>query len=95
MLREDDDRLVQRAQGGDTGAFEMIVNRYRTRIYNLAYRMLGDHDRAHDAAQEAFIRAYRGLGTYRAPGRLSSWPGPSHYVGPGLAPALSPSKGLR
>ena len=73
-----DDRLVQRTLAGDLGAFGEIVNRYRTRIYNLAYRMLGDRERAQDAAQDVFIRAHDALGTYRpsggrGPHRLASW----------------------
>ncbi len=73
MPQEDDDRLVARALSGDTAAFEAIVNRYRKPIYNLAYRMLGTHDRADDAAQEAFVRAYTRLKTYRPGGRFSAW----------------------
>ncbi|MFQ6133751.1 MAG: RNA polymerase sigma factor [Armatimonadota bacterium] len=73
MPRTDDDLLVQRTLSGDTGAFEMLVDRYRTRVYNLAYRMVGDRDRADDLAQDAFIRAYRGLGTYRPGRKFSSW----------------------
>lgn len=68
-----DDRLVQRAVAGDLRAYGAIVDRYRSRIYNLAYRMLGDRDRAEDAAQEAFVRAYRGLESYRPSGRFAGW----------------------
>jgi RNA polymerase sigma-70 factor (ECF subfamily) len=68
-----DDRLVQRAVAGDLRAYGAIVDRYRSRIYNLAYRMLGDRDRAEDAAQEAFIRAYRGLRSYRPSGKFAPW----------------------
>ncbi len=78
MQPDTDDRLVQKALAGDLGAFGEIVNRYRTRIYNLAYRMLGDRERAEDAAQDVFIRAHDALDTYRPQGgrrphRFASW----------------------
>jgi len=68
-----DDRLVQKTLAGDLKAYGAIVDRYRGRIYNLAYRMLGDRDRAEDAAQEAFIRAHRGLQGYRPSGKFGAW----------------------
>lgn len=68
-----DSRQVRKALAGDVGAYGELVDRYRRRIYNLAYRMLGDPERAEDAAQEAFIRAYRGLRHYRPTGKFSSW----------------------
>ena len=67
-----DDRLVQRTLAGDPETYGDLVDHYRKRVYNLAYRMLGDRERAEDAAQEAFIRAYRGLKGYRPSGRFSS-----------------------
>ena len=68
-----DDRLVRRTLAGDLEAYGALVDRYRKRILNLTYRMLGDRERAEDAAQEAFIRAYRGLRSYRPSGRFSAW----------------------
>ena len=73
MELDTDDRLVQRTLAGDLKAYGALVDRYRRRVYNLAYRMLGDRERAEDAAQESFIRAYRGLQGYRPSGRFSSW----------------------
>jgi len=68
-----DDSLVQKTLEGDLGAYGELVNRYRSRIYNLAYRMLGDRERAEDAAQDAFIRAHSALETYKPPDRFASW----------------------
>ena len=73
MALDTDDRLVQKTLAGDLKAYGAIVDRYRSRIYSLAYRMLGDRDRAEDAAQEAFIRAYRGLERYRLSGKFGAW----------------------
>ena len=73
MQSDPDDRLVQRTLAGELGAFSVLVDRYRTRAVNLAYRMLGDRERADDAAQEGFVRAYRSLRTYRPCGKFRSW----------------------
>jgi RNA polymerase sigma-70 factor (ECF subfamily) len=51
------------------GAFEALVVEHQDRIYALALRMTGDHHEAEDAAQDAFVRAYRALAEY-PPGRI-------------------------
>jgi len=71
--RDPDDRLVERTLAGDLRAFELLVTRYRSALYSLAYRMAGDREEAHDLAQEAFVRAYRALRTYRCGGRFAAW----------------------
>ena len=53
--------VVHRARRGDPSAFEEIVRRHQYRVYNLAYRMLRDHDDAEDLTQEAFIRVLESL----------------------------------
>jgi len=66
------DDLVRRAQAGDLPAFNTLVIRHQDAVYSLALRMLGTREAAEDAAQEAFIRAYRRLDTYRG-GSFRSW----------------------
>ena len=73
MQLDPDDRLVQRTLAGDLGAFGMLVDRHRTGCVNLAYRMLGDRERADDAAQEAFVRVYRALKGYRPCDKFRSY----------------------
>jgi RNA polymerase sigma-70 factor (ECF subfamily) len=51
--------LIEAARGGDLDAFNSLVLQYQDRVYNLAYRILGDEAAAADATQEAFILAYR------------------------------------
>lgn len=65
--------LVQRAREGDATAFARIVVRYQDRIYNLAFRMLGNEADAADAAQEAFVAAWEGLGRFRGESALYTW----------------------
>lgn len=57
----------------DPDAFAVLVERYQARIFALCYRMTGSSDDAADLAQETFIRAYRGLKTFRLDARFSPW----------------------
>lgn len=55
--------LAQRAVQGDCNAFDELASCYQARVYNVAYRMLGNREDAEDAAQEAFMRAFRAIRT--------------------------------
>lgn len=61
------------AQRGDTDAFAKLVDAYHVAVYNLCYRMLGDHYEAEDASQETFIRAYKYMKTYDNKRAFSTW----------------------
>lgn len=65
--------LVVRAKEGDTEAFSTLVGRHQQRVYNLAYRFMRNPTLAEDAAQEAFIKAYRLLGGFRGDCNFSTW----------------------
>jgi RNA polymerase sigma-70 factor (ECF subfamily) len=67
------DRLAVRARNGDRQAFDQLVERYHGRLFRFAYRVLSDKAEAEDAVQEAFVRAYRALATYRPEGFFTSW----------------------
>jgi len=64
MDEASDRQLVARTRGGEADAFGELVRRYQTSVYNVCYRLLGDPAEAEDLAQEAFLRAYRRLGSY-------------------------------
>jgi RNA polymerase sigma-70 factor (ECF subfamily) len=64
---------VDRVLGGDPQAFEGIVRRWQGPIVNMAWRYCRDRGRAEDLAQEAFIRAWRGLAQWRREGSFSTW----------------------
>ncbi len=68
----DEEVMVRCAQGSEP-AFEIIVRRYQSRVINLVTRFIGDYDRAHDIAQEVFIRVYRNRERYRKSGKFSTW----------------------
>jgi RNA polymerase sigma-70 factor (ECF subfamily) len=69
----DDRRLVRRAQRGDQEAFAELVTHHQRYVYNLAYRLLRDADEAEDLAQEAFLRAWKGLGGFRGRAKFTTW----------------------
>jgi RNA polymerase sigma-70 factor (ECF subfamily) len=69
----DDRNLIIRAKMGDREAFGELTRLYQTRIYNLTYRMLGNHRDAEDTAQEAFMRAFSALDTFDSTRPFSPW----------------------
>jgi RNA polymerase sigma-70 factor (ECF subfamily) len=69
----DDRVLVQRAQRGDQDAFAALVTRHQRYVYNLAYRLLRDGREAEDLAQEAFLRTWKSLDTFRGDAKFTTW----------------------
>lgn len=68
-----DDDLVQQAQIGDQGAFEILVNRYSALLFLLICRLVGDEHLAHDVLQRVFLQLYRSLPTLIPGGTLKAW----------------------
>ncbi len=64
---------MQRSAAGDSAAFETLVEHYQQQVYHLALRMVGNESDAQDLAQEAFIRAWRGLGSFQFTSQFSTW----------------------
>jgi len=64
---------VTRVLNGDASAFEAIVRRWQGPLVNMAWRYCRDRGRAEELAQEAFVRAWRGLATWRREGSFSTW----------------------
>ena len=69
----EDTTLVRRTLSGDQEAFSSLVEKYKDPVFNVAYRMLGNPTEAEDVAQEAFVRAYTQLHTYKEAHRFSTW----------------------
>jgi RNA polymerase sigma-70 factor, ECF subfamily len=69
----DDQRDVAQVLAGNTSAFEGIVRRWQSPLINLAYRFCRDRSRAEDMAQEAFLRAFRNLASWRQESAFSTW----------------------
>ncbi len=64
---------IERARRGDAAAIDWLLARYRHRVVRLAAHVLRRPDEAEDVAQEAFVRAFRSLHTYRSDGRFYTW----------------------
>ena len=73
MDPDDEREWITAAKEGDADAFGQLVERYQTPVYNLCYRMLGNHGDAEDASQEAFMKAYRALSDYDPRRAFKSW----------------------
>lgn len=68
-----DQKLVERVQKGDNGAFDLLVLKYQHKIVNLVMRYVRDPDLAQDITQEAFIKAYRALPRFRGESAFYTW----------------------
>jgi len=68
-----DEELVSRVQRGDKAAFDLLVIKYQHKIIQLVNRYVKDPSEAQDVAQEAFIKAYRALGTFRGEAAFYTW----------------------
>ena len=69
----DTETLVRRAAQGDPSAFEALMTAHERQVYGLALRMTGNREDAADLTQEAFLKAWRSLPSFRAESSFSSW----------------------
>lgn len=69
----DERRLIEQVLKGDHDAFAQLVQRYEDQVHNLCLRMCGDPEEAKDLAQEAFVKAWRGLRFYKYEAAFSTW----------------------
>src|SRR5690242_12066983 len=65
--------LVAACLAGRAGAFDLVVERHRKAVYQLCYRFVGNHEDASDLSQDVFLRAYRGLRSFRGQSSLATW----------------------
>jgi RNA polymerase sigma-70 factor (ECF subfamily) len=73
MTTADEYSLIRECVKGNAEQYAILVERYKTMAYTIAYRMIGDADTANDMAQESFIAAYAGLKNFRYNAKFSSW----------------------
>ena len=69
----DDNALVTSYLGGASRAFDLLVERYQSRLLNFVYRTVGDRERAEDLVQEVFVRVYRHLARFDRSKKFSTW----------------------
>jgi len=68
-----DEALLEKLRSGDRKAFESFVEAYQDMVYNVALSMVHDRELAEDVSQAAFMKAYRGLRSFRGGSSLSTW----------------------
>src|SRR5882724_1710695 len=69
----DERALVEASLAQRPGAFDLIVERHRRAVYQLCYRFVVNHEDASDLSQDVFLRAYRGLRSFRGQSTLATW----------------------
>ncbi len=73
MEEYNENELIIKAKDGDAGAFEKLIEGYQKKVFNLAFRMLGNYDDAAETAQEVFIKIFRSLKSFREDSLFSTW----------------------
>lgn len=73
MIGLSETELIRLCQEGDMDAFNTLVEKYQTQVINIAYGMLSDKEDACDAAQEAFVKIYKSIGSFKGKSALSTW----------------------
>ena len=70
---DQDERIVRAVQAGQTEAFAELVGRHKDKVYAILLRLVRDQDAAEELAQEAFIRAWRGIGGFQGQALFGTW----------------------
>jgi RNA polymerase sigma-70 factor (ECF subfamily) len=70
---QDDETLVAQTQKGDSAAFDVLVGRYKERLYATVYHMTANHEDANDLVQETFIKAFKSIETFRGRSSFYTW----------------------
>ncbi len=73
LQHEDDEVLVRSTQKGDSAAFDILVERYRERLYATVYHMTANHEDANDLVQDTFIKAFKSLNSFRGQSSFYTW----------------------
>ncbi len=72
-VNPDEDFLIAECLAGDPAAFGALVTRYQDRLYHSVYRLLHNHEDAHDVVQDAFLSAYESLSSFHGNARFFTW----------------------
>jgi RNA polymerase sigma-70 factor (ECF subfamily) len=65
--------IIEKAQSGDQAAFQRIVDKYKTQVASIAYKMVGDYEDAKDISQIVFVKTYQNLVNFDTTKKLSTW----------------------
>ena len=72
-MKDGEQVLVERLKAGETEAFRELVEGYKRQAYSVAYDLMGTHEDAEDISQEAFIKVYQSIRSFRGEARFSTW----------------------
>jgi RNA polymerase sigma-70 factor (ECF subfamily) len=72
-MHGEDAQIVEAVRAGDTEAFRILVERHQDKVYGVLRRLTNDPDRAEELAQEAFMRAYQGIESFRGDSQFGTW----------------------
>ena len=72
-METDEKKLIERAYGGDPSAFNRLMAQHENRMYAVALRMCGNREDAQDCLQEAMLRVYRAIGSFKGQSTFSTW----------------------
>ena len=73
LTEADDETLVARVQDGDLSAYDYLVQRYKERLYATVYHMTSNHEDANDLVQDAFIKAYKSIKSFKRESSFYTW----------------------
>lgn len=73
MDRRDDIYFIRQVLNGNINSYAVLVDRHKDRVFNLAFRITGNREEAEEVAQDAFLKAYRSLGSFRMNSLFSTW----------------------
>jgi len=68
-----DEELIRLSQQGDIDAFEQLISKYQQKVYTIAYRLMGNPHDASDLAQEALIKVFKSIKSFRGDAAFSTW----------------------
>ena len=73
ILSSQEASLIKQSKAGDIESFERLIAEHQKKVFNIAYRMLGNLEDANDVAQEALVKAYRGIENFKGKSSFSTW----------------------
>jgi len=73
MVEQQDNIYITKVLEGDRNAFAYLVDKYKTMVYSLALRLVKDKEEAEEISQDAFIKAYQSLASFKGKAKFSSW----------------------
>ena len=68
-----DPRIIDRCLGGDEGAWEQVIARFKRKVFHIAYKFTGRHDAAEDLTQEIFLKVFKSLEKFNRDADFSTW----------------------